>query len=1253
LKKIFAAFLLLLSFTSIAQTEKTLLWEISGNGLAKKSYLYGTMHVNEKISYHLSDAFYKHLLEADIVSNESNPESWEVLFDLLTNQENENSQKLYSRFNLAPLKKEALYPLFSNVNIYNTMTSGNNSEQADFQENTVLDMFIHQTGKKYNKKVTGLEDAQESFLKVMKMQNDMEEPKEEVRMALMKILKNRNFQTVSNDFYREKDIVMLDSIYKLIYSKKSHNILITERNVTMANSIDSIAKTGSLFAAVGAAHLAGKEGVLQLLIKKGYTVKPIIDVLTPVGEKQKKTIEEYFPNPLLNPFTTKDGMLKMPLFKNPRTINEVTACIDLTNGGSVNINRLPLNYFLKKKDDTFNPKALDSLFFENIAGTIIEKKFFETENYKGYDIKNKTKSGNAQRYRYYITPLEIIAVSMTGTGDYVRLYENQLFDKIEIKNLQSSWDSFTPLKGGFSVKLPSYSVIHGNEVDKIDNDITIQSYDKSENAFYFLTEESFNGTAELENTAFEHKQIQAEFYMQNELDDVTHNTSTNESSSKIGEKKIRLKTFIKGNKYFLLGTVNASDKNTDNYFQSFDFIKNSRTEINKVYNDTVNDFKVEIPEKINKKTFLNFEEYEFKTKNSFLSRNKNYTFYADNGRDIDLEYNKFHKYESFENLDSLKNYFFSDYAKDYKSYMHSKGRFQNFEENYEGNFDEDYDNQSNESLIYNFIYKKGFSYSKWFDLIAKNEDKYEFLSKSYNFNKEDNTHIFEAVVSKLNATQAIKYKTFVKGNAYYKMQTLIERDYKNDDAFIEKTFSSLEPTSKDTTSIFEDKFDLFLNDVNSKKDTIRFSAMESIDELKIADKDFDAVTNFIDTFKFKESEKEAPLSLLMRIGALKNPKTIPYLEAKYKDEKTKTNTQIEILKALTRQKSKAAYQKIIELLEYDLPITDKQYDITSLFSLFDLDLENSKELFPKIFQFYSIKEYNKPTLNLCNSLFDKNLISPKKISSFKKMVLTNAKLEYKRVVSWKEKNIKPEEEIDLTDDISYETVVDTVAVAIDGDEEDYNSEETSAPVDDLINYIDLLYNFQSDKDTDALFQKIKGLDIPELNVELLRLGVVNDKISKEEILSTLENEKTKFATILLLHYKDKFNLLPTLTDDEIVESAILSFENLKTKDSIEFIEKRIETKNKKEITLYFYKFDKTSSYRKIKNTYIYTIAFLSEKGKINPLAYKIYDKKKLEDDDDITKRINAITNKALNEEHRRATFEKNIDRMNIHLYDEY
>ena len=50
-----------------------------------------------------------------------------------------------------------------------------------------------------------------------------------------------------------------------------------------------------------------------------------------------------------------------------------------------------------------------------------------------YDIKSKTKTGNAQRYRYYITPLEIITVIMGGEGDYVRRFEEDIFSKIEIK----------------------------------------------------------------------------------------------------------------------------------------------------------------------------------------------------------------------------------------------------------------------------------------------------------------------------------------------------------------------------------------------------------------------------------------------------------------------------------------------------------------------------------------------------------------------------------------------------------------------------------------------------------------------------------------------------------------------------------------------------------------------------------------------------------------------------------------------------
>ena len=54
----------------------SLLWEISGNGLEKPSYLYGTMHVSRRVAFHLSDSFFIAINSAGIVALESNPELW-------------------------------------------------------------------------------------------------------------------------------------------------------------------------------------------------------------------------------------------------------------------------------------------------------------------------------------------------------------------------------------------------------------------------------------------------------------------------------------------------------------------------------------------------------------------------------------------------------------------------------------------------------------------------------------------------------------------------------------------------------------------------------------------------------------------------------------------------------------------------------------------------------------------------------------------------------------------------------------------------------------------------------------------------------------------------------------------------------------------------------------------------------------------------------------------------------------------------
>lgn len=51
-----------------------LLWEISGKNLKKPSYLFGTMHVSSKVAFHLGDAFYASIKNADVVALETNPE---------------------------------------------------------------------------------------------------------------------------------------------------------------------------------------------------------------------------------------------------------------------------------------------------------------------------------------------------------------------------------------------------------------------------------------------------------------------------------------------------------------------------------------------------------------------------------------------------------------------------------------------------------------------------------------------------------------------------------------------------------------------------------------------------------------------------------------------------------------------------------------------------------------------------------------------------------------------------------------------------------------------------------------------------------------------------------------------------------------------------------------------------------------------------------------------------------------------------
>ena len=79
--------------------------------------------------------------------------------------------------------------------------------------------------------------------------------------------------------YKSQDI---EKLYNLSVDDESSvsaymDLLLFKRNRNWVAQFPSIAKTGSTLFAVGAGHLGGEKGVLELLKKEGYTVRPLLN----------------------------------------------------------------------------------------------------------------------------------------------------------------------------------------------------------------------------------------------------------------------------------------------------------------------------------------------------------------------------------------------------------------------------------------------------------------------------------------------------------------------------------------------------------------------------------------------------------------------------------------------------------------------------------------------------------------------------------------------------------------------------------------------------------------------------------------------------------------------------------------------------------------------------------------------------------------------------------------------------------------
>lgn len=134
---------------------------------------------------------------------------------------------------------------------------------------------------------------------------------------------------------------------------------------------------------------------------------------------------------------------------------------DMANGSYYMVTRVPTFAGLWSQDEKVVLRKLDSVLYENIPGKILSKKAISRNGYSGYDIVNRTRRGDVQRYNIFVTPFELLVFKMSGNGDYVSggTEANQFFSSIQLKPFRAEWKKYTPSFAGFSVTMPEPFVL--------------------------------------------------------------------------------------------------------------------------------------------------------------------------------------------------------------------------------------------------------------------------------------------------------------------------------------------------------------------------------------------------------------------------------------------------------------------------------------------------------------------------------------------------------------------------------------------------------------------------------------------------------------------------------------------------------------------------------------------------------------------------------------------------------------------------
>lgn len=959
-----------------------LLWRISGHGLAKPSYLYGTMHVSNKVAFHLSEEFFAALEQSDMVALEMDPASWlgelasSKWFNIFMSlsRGGQGSTDLYrDAFKLAvPDRRAIALALAQDPEVIDQLLYRLNAGDADHEEDTYLDLFIYQCGSRAGKPVLGLEPMEHSMLQLVKATApDGSEP-DPARMRRMReaYANGGNPLAAFEDSYRVQDLDRMDSLFDLTSADdRMRKYVIDERNTVFLEALEPMLAQRSVFVGVGAMHLPGRNGLIEMLRGKGYTVEPVRgDVTARSRAVQRKHEAAYHPVRWSTQWAADSAFsieLPAPLQVLPLGAGgaEVQVCADMVNASHFMVQRLPTYAALRGVSAAQVMAQVDSALYEGIPGRIERTIRFTTpQGWPGVEVRSVDRVGRVAHHRIVVSPFEIYIFerTMRDVGQAAK-DGDRAFASIRFFPPRAAGDArWQPPAGGLQVALPELrhvrttpTPVEISETARVQQAWTAQGVPADGHSAVLVMSTYFPDVRTIEQDTFELAVLAEQFGRSFGLSAVRVDKPAPAARSVRAEgllrggDTLRYLVALDGGRYDLLA-ARAPRAEAERYFGSYARAP-YRPVAPRAYDDTLLHFSVRAASAQQDlwDQVSGFREYFQQVMRNATKKNRTH---EREERDLIyrspttpeavlVEFERFHRFRTVKDEDA----FWDEQVKT----LDTDGRLQVKERTMTG------------------------------------EREHRRLT---------------LLLSDSASSRTVRVLMEQCPGALYTLRSIADEQGRLT-AWADSFFTSFRPDTVFSEGLLVNKGRVLLDWLTGADSTRAEQARGSMMVARFDDADAPALIDYIRSAQARDKEKGRRITAIGKLGGLHHPAVIPFLKELYRAAGDTIELRMEVLEALAVQSTREGATAFMDLLEEDAPLTGDQWRIRSAFSPFHDSLPVARALFPRAWSLTHYPEYEDQVVVLAAALMERGLLSPGDLAARRTELFSKAKAALKRAIA--------------------------------------------------------------------------------------------------------------------------------------------------------------------------------------------------------------------------------------------------------------